>query len=711
MILAIFEILIKFGENPSISTKPPPNPIITSCLFAASFITHYEDSLEIYQNLLNFKDFFSKFRQIYNNLQQKNDRLCMINIFTNLVFLKEMHHLVIKHQKILSIISEIFLQSQEISSSNDLLNCAINFLANISHNPNFHTFIACDEILGVLSKSFLEGKCQDEQKTLIRKILANTSFSPNCHENLIKHKLIDICENLNYKEAIISLINIALNSKNFTLIENQTNVINTLELVKECDKPLQTKLLESASHYVLESKTIENQANKRKLLEYIMKNLIILLDTKSNYLIKNLSYMLPLLANNEFFLDISYDAGKLVEQLILIIIKHENNHIKKLNLQTLTELTKSKDFYIHCSEFSLYLEKLFHFAHKKLNKMIFSKGLFNRHDYIIIFFLKILSHCALFGLSDEKMKEILLNKELENFLYNSLKYAKKYSFNLLAQTICTYANFFQQQTIAQQYNYHIILQEIQVDFRQFNKKNPKFEFFILGFLLSLLRSKAFNLKDFAVMTLKIYPNNGEISLFRDNNHINLNNTTNQMILNIQSPRRLTSQEEVIMEPSGLSRIPSFIKEDLQDDDENRRNFDESQIFENDQMNFLFMFLNNSLKKFRKLEEDPENGEDSENLLMLLLANIAFINENHKYIYKTKMIEALIKYLMNEASFSRENYKLALTAMLNLATNPEFFHRVQCGDLYNLLEKLNTYNKDYLLEYGIVILILMVINIK
>ena len=632
----------------------------------------------------------------------------MINIFTNLVFLKEMHHLVIKHQKVLSIISEIFQQSQDSNDiSNDLLSCAINFLANISHNSNFHTFIACDEILGVLSKSFLNGKCQDEQRTLIRKILANTSFSPNCHENLIKHRLIDICDNINSKESIISLINIGLNSKNFALIENQANLINSLELIKECDKPLQTKLLEAASHYVLESKPEESQENKKRILEQIMKNIIVLLDSKSNYLIKNLSYMLPLLANNDLFLNIGYDGGKLIEELVMIIIKHENNHIKKLNLQTLTELTKTKDFFQNCPDFYVFLEKLFHFSHKKLNKMIFSKGMSNRFDYIIIYFLKILSHSALFGLQEQKLKEILLNKELENFLFNSMKYAKKYSFNLLAQTICTYANFFQTEVLALQYNYGIIIQEIQADFKSISKKNQRYEFFILGFLLSLLKSKNFNLKEFSSPQKQLLSLFSEISQINSQNP-NLNNTTNQMLMQLQSPRRMGSNDDMIDNQSNLSRVASFNVEnpDLVNEEENKKNEDTS-VFENEHLNFLFLFLNNCLKKFRKMEEDVENEENSENLLMLLLGNIAFLGENHKFIYKTNLIETLMKYLMNEVSLVRGNYKLALIASLNLATNHEFFNRVMVSDLYNLLEKLNVYNKDHLLEYGSVFLILMV----
>lgn len=713
LVLSIFEILVKFGEI----TQKSENSLVTSCLFAAAFITHYEDSLEIYQNLLNFKDFFSKFRQIYNNLQSKIDRLCMINIFTNLVFLKEMHHLVIKHQKVLSIISEIFVQAQDIlDGSNDLLNCAINFLANISHNPNFHTFIACEEILGVLSKGFLEGKCSEEQKTLIRKILTNTSFSLNCHENLIKHKLIEICNNINNKESLISLINIGLNSKNFILIENQKNIINSLELIKECDKPLQTKLLESASHYVLENKSEDNTENKKLILEQIMKNIIVLLDSKSNFLIKNISYMLPLLAKNNFFLNISYNSSKLIEELVLIIIKHENNLIKKLNLQTLTELTKSKDFFQNCPDFYLYLEKLFHFAHKKLNKMIFSKGLFNRHDYIIIYFLKILSHCALFGFSEVKLKDILCNKDLENFVYNSLKYAKKFSFNLLTQTICTYANFFQTQELAEQINYTAILQEIQADYKQFSRKNPKYEFFILGFLLSLFKSKGFSLKDFAATTkTNIIP--GEISLFstiNNNNNVNtLHNSTNQILNSLQTPQKMGTQDDFLNEQSSgvLSRIPSFNQEsqDMIIEGENSKKKEEFAVFDNELLNFLFIFMESCLKKFKKFEEEIDNeSENSENLFMLLLANLSFVNDNHKYIYKTRIIESLMKYLMNEGSLVRGNYNLALIATLNLATNPEYFQRVKCEDLFHLLEKLNIYNREHLLEYGVILLILMVI---
>lgn len=487
-----------------------------------------------------------RFKPIYSCLKEKHDQLSMITIFANLAFLKDIHSLVFKNQKILTTITDIFtlFHKQPHQIDIDLLTSAIHFLANISHNPHFHAFITSDEILEVLSSFFKEPQSdQVELKLLIRKILANVSFSHDAHEALIKHNVLtvfdfkkktalnmmertesmdnsfcgnpanngdkrfslqneknefmftgnnsidrirekegssfsshkigrQIDEGLS-KEALICLINLGLNPLNFPLVENIPNIITSLNLIEECDKPLQIKLLETACHYFLGG---EYNSAKKKLFSQIIKYCLKLLREKSNYLIKNITYMLPTLFENENVNEIEYDAEGLISELLVIIIKHENNQLKKLNLQTLFLITRNPNLAKNFNNIEECMEKLFNFADKKLKKMEFSKGLFDKNDFIVIFFQKIMSNFSLYWADNrEKICELLSSKEFDEFMINSLRYGKNHNTNILLQTVCTYGNLFLNKKICQNYNFCLILNEIHQAYRKIGRKIHSFK--------------------------------------------------------------------------------------------------------------------------------------------------------------------------------------------------------------------------------------------
>lgn len=481
-----------------------------------------------------------RFKPIYSCLTEKHDQLSMITIFSNLAFLKDIHSLVFKNQKILTTITDIFtlFHKQTHQIDIDLLTSAIHFLANISHNPHFHAFITSDEILEVLSSFFKEPQPdQIELKLLIRKILANVSFSHDAHEALIKHNVLtvfdckkkgvfDIMERTEStsmdnsfsrnsannndkrfslqneksefmfmgnnsiekirekdkigkqvdeglgKEALICLINLGLNPLNFPLLENIPNIITSLSLIEECDKPLQIKLLETSCHYFLSG---EYNSAKKKLFGQIIKYCLKLLREKSNYLIKNITYMLPTLFENENVNEIEFDAEGLISELLIIIIKHENNQLKKLNLQTLFLITRNPNLAKNFNNIKEFMEKLFNFADKKLKKMEFSKGLFDKNDFIVIFFQKIMSNFSLYWADRENICNILSSKEFEEFMINSLRYGKNHNTNILLQTVCTYGNLFLNKKICQNYNFCLILNEIHQAYRKIGRKIHTFK--------------------------------------------------------------------------------------------------------------------------------------------------------------------------------------------------------------------------------------------
>ena len=201
-------------------------------------------------------------------------------------------------------------------------------------------------------------------------------------------------------------------SKNFYLLEGQDNVINSLSLINESDKPLQVKLVEAAITYIIsddrnyllreengsgtnkENQLDLSEKNKLKILNNLIRFILSLIDTKSNFLIKNISFLLNSLSKTDLILKVQSQTELIMFSIINIIIKHENYEIKKINFQTLCEITRDFED-IEGSVFVTHLEKLFEYVSKKLHKMIIYKGVLTKHEYLVMYFLRLISNCAL----------------------------------------------------------------------------------------------------------------------------------------------------------------------------------------------------------------------------------------------------------------------------------------------------------------------------
>ena len=70
-----------------------------------------------------------------------------------------------------------------------------------------------------------------------------------CIQVLEQYDSTNIKKELN-KYALTALANLALNSNNFQLLEGEINMINSLSLIDEFDKPIQVRLLDAAVQYV-----------------------------------------------------------------------------------------------------------------------------------------------------------------------------------------------------------------------------------------------------------------------------------------------------------------------------------------------------------------------------------------------------------------------------------------------------------------------------
>jgi hypothetical protein len=113
------------------------------------------------------------------------------------------------------------------------------------------------------------------------------------------------------KYALTSLVNLALNSKNFHLLENEINMITNLSLIDDFDKPIQIKLLNSAIDYISsedKKNPKHNQDSKKPLVVEILTTINSMIDTKSLFLIKNCTDMLQRISKTAISVLAEYDS-------------------------------------------------------------------------------------------------------------------------------------------------------------------------------------------------------------------------------------------------------------------------------------------------------------------------------------------------------------------------------------------------------------------
>jgi hypothetical protein len=72
---------------------------------------------------------------------------------------------------------------------------------------------------------------------------------------------------------------------------------------------------------------------------------------------------------------------------------------------------------------------------------------------------------------------------------------------------------------------------------------------------------------------------------------------------------------------------------------------------------------------------PPTLQPASPLTLQCLTNIVFNQENHKYVYATKIPEHLFTYVQQKENMSTPGYEHAITSFINLGTSKEFFQRV------------------------------------
>ncbi|EGR29575.1 hypothetical protein IMG5_153470 [Ichthyophthirius multifiliis] len=659
-------------------------------------LSFYENNIEFFESFINLEEFLQKFRNLYS-ASKREEQEALLCFLANLCNIKEIQTLLLKYNKTLYIIKEVLIEHR----LDNLTYTSIRLLANLSSNTEFHYFIAQEEILKSLNMIFFHTKTKVFIKEKIQSLLSNVTFTKQTHEILIKNECIRIFELILHRESKIqeisqkhmlnSMIQLGLNPNNFSLIENQVNMVNSLSMVNECEKPLQIKLLKAATNYVVSlnenimmydkynnnnesiQSQIENKLDiSREIISCIKSNL----ESKSSYFINSSYYILNMLVKWEHFPKIMIDYTRLTGSIINIIIYFDYLEMKIIYYQILKDITSNTAFFNNNTAIVEQLNKLYKFNNQILQKLDQNPPLQIkesnriRAENFIVCFLQILSNCSIFGYQNDDLIKYLISPQIEEHIIHALIFGKNQSYNILCQIICTLSNFYQNEFILRYcYSYSNLFDQLYVNYRKYIRFNSEFEYYIASLINVVLKSAFFN----------------------------QNKTGLQQFFSKNTDLLATQQQ--------LLKSGSLISNDSES---------KSIISYNEENKFMFSFFLMILKRGSNRQNSEiitNTTQQGEKSTLYCIANLAYYEVNHKIIFATKIPEYLFKFLANETCIQLIYYQQAIVAFLNLARNKEIYKRIKCEEIFKWFKSIIQVQNRHYVENGIIALILMIDNAK
>ncbi|CAD8106012.1 unnamed protein product [Paramecium primaurelia] len=649
----------------------------SSLLLLLANLAYHEHSFDFFETFLNIEDFMIKYRTAYLNLTQAPDRELLLTILVNLTYIKEIQLIMPKYEKTLQLIKEIFLSEHDESTTKRI----VQLLANLSLNQDLHTWIASQDILKRLHKLFFESGTSKVLKEQIQILLANTTFTEEVHEVLINNEAIRIFEQIvNKKESIqqdtshqqvVSLVNLGLNPRTYALIENQLNMVNLLSLLDECEKPLQIRLLKSSLEYVIDNSS-QNLSNKKEILQQIIANINFLLESKSKFLVCKIDPLWQMILSTELINTVRFDRERLIGNFITIIIFFDMLEVKCNYYSHLCELADRIPHILDFQSMQMHIENLFIFNQNSLNnlkeliqqvkqKQQVEPLLISKYEQLVNQFLRLLSNVAFAQKTQVGLQQFMQKKEVEDHLLEICQFSHQQAPNLILQSLATYANIFQ----IDSRNYQSVFEIIAKNYKQQIKQHPLYQTFLIGVIVGVMKNRKYLL--FEDGKQDIGDLNDSIQSYQKNALYSIQ----QQQTNNFFQKRVSSQQTFISIRSQDSEYPV-----------------------NKDMSLIISVLLYVLKKGH-----PPTYQSAPPLLLQCLTNIAYHQENFKFLFSTKLPEYLFTYICQKENIQADGYVHALTAFINISTNKEFFLRIQAEEVYKYVVKLNQVSKPLVIQYS------------
>lgn len=687
-----------------------------------------EEGLVNFRQSISSESFFSNLRQLIPATPKREINDPLLVILGNLFRKVKPINLFLHEQPDYNLLFNFVYAACTQPSSDESLRAAYKLVINVSADRHDNSFLCKENFLKSLHQLFFSTGPK-ELKELVQMLLSNLSFNPKNHEILIKNGCMKIFECLSpadYKKEfdkyqLTSLVNLALHPKTFYWIESEMSVIYSLSLLDEFQENVQIKLLDAAIDYLVSEEVDKNgkpilelSESKKKMVYEIFDSINNMLSSKSLYLIKNSSRLLSKIAQKPEVIAAKYDCEYLFQILVKIILDINKRTLKYLNFQNLYLISRDPNFFENNNNtgnsFQTSLQNLFEYAKKALKALkeksqndMLSKAL----EADIIFFLKFITNCSLYGKRNKILGVFLPNKELEDFLFNVFKYAKEQSITVLKYSLFSYANMFQNESIVKFYNFRHVFEELSNSFKKYTKKSGSLEYFILAMVGQVLKSKNYNLSDFSNRSKQKSEFNDQsfnlsiprLALLQRENvgtalvkiPTNETNQTNEVDSdsnindsNIQSHENFLQRSREVR--TTMSNASSLLKSSSLHSNDDYTEVRLGYAIEKDVL-FMFRVLKHLLKKlikdaqvdscpitwkkprreaglqspvFSKAKSAQQLNYKIEQETFLLLTNLAFISENHKLLFGTKLVEQIFSYLAQENVMNNENYKLVMT---------------------------------------------------
>lgn len=234
----------------------------------------------------------------------------------------------------------------------------------------------------------------------------------------------------------------------------------------------------------------------------MFRNIVNILQTRSSYFILQLVPLVTSLQSTKLFNSIYIDYDKISLALLDIIILYDQLDVKVYYYTFYIKITSNPQYFETTSTNVILkcLEQLFLYNQIILSKLIDNKenNKINMENKIkaeqqIVCYLQFLSHCALYGHDDTQIVTFLCGKELQNQQIECLQYGKEKSYNILAQIICTLANYYQKKSINNLcLGYSSLFKEL-IEFKQYLRFNVSFEYILNGLSKIILENNDYKL--------------------------------------------------------------------------------------------------------------------------------------------------------------------------------------------------------------------------
>jgi hypothetical protein len=182
----------------------------------------------------------------------------IILFYANIIYSKQIQD---KIRHLLPNLISTFQKSFTSNNSDRLLISTIQFFLHLSRNSSLHSQIAEVEFLKNIRVIYFRTPVNPNLRLIIQLLLSNLSFSAKTHDVILHSECTRIFEDIDETNeqfrqfTNISKLNLAMNFKTFSMLENEPGILTSLPLITHVNPVAQIRLYLAALKYLIKDGT------------------------------------------------------------------------------------------------------------------------------------------------------------------------------------------------------------------------------------------------------------------------------------------------------------------------------------------------------------------------------------------------------------------------------------------------------------------------